>query len=396
MNTQSLSVLFVDDEQKILDGLRRQLHEHRSRWTMRFTADGHEALAMLAQQPADVLVTDMRMPRMTGGELLKHVQDRFPETTRMILSGQTDQTDLYRNLGSVHHYLHKPCDPRTLCQAIERTNGLRQQLASSRMRIAVNKIAALPPGGENYRALRAELAREPADIGKIATYVSRDPALTAKVMQLVSSAFFGLPRRVNDPRDAVVLLGVNAITAIVVAGQIFDAVDSNKHHREEIARLWTSSILTGDLAARYAQDSHASRETQQIARLAGVLSLIGRAILVNADASSYENVWKTARRNGSTLAAAELEVFGATYTEIGGYALGLWGLPEPIVNAVAAQAIPATLPHCDVNDACTYVHLARWTLGGPPRSLDERPSLDMALSDRHNLASLIDPRRQSA
>jgi HD-like signal output (HDOD) protein/CheY-like chemotaxis protein len=396
MSTSALSVLFVDDEQKILDGFRRQLREHRARWTMRFTTDGADALAMLAAEPADVIVADMRMPGMSGGELLREVHRRYPETTRIIFSGETDQTDLCRNIGSVHHYLHKPCDPGLLCQAIERTNTLRQRLASPKLRLAVNRIAALPPGGENYRALRAELAREPADIGKIARYVSRDPALTAKVMQLVSSAFFGLPRRLSDPRDAVVLLGVNAIQAIVVAGQIFDLIDSNSRHRHQIVRLWTSSILTGDLAARYAQDSHASRETQQVARLAGVLSLIGRAILLNSEAASYTDVWKRARCSQTTLAAAEHEIYGATYTDIGGYALGLWGLPEAIVNAVAAQDAPGLLPRSDINDACMHVHLARWTLGGPARTLDERPLLDQSLSDRPIISSLIDPRRQSA
>ena len=167
MSTSNLSVLFVDDEQKILDALRRQLHEHRSRWTMRFTTDGTEALQMLQQEPADVVVADMRMPGMSGGELLREVHNRYPQTTRIIFSGETDQTDLCRNIGSVHHYLHKPCDPGLLCQAIERTNDLRERLASPRLRLAVNRIAALPPGGENYRALRCELAKEPADISKI-------------------------------------------------------------------------------------------------------------------------------------------------------------------------------------------------------------------------------------
>src|SRR5690349_17636118 len=115
MNTGSLSVLFVDDEPRVLDGLRRTLHNHRERWTMRFAKDAAEALAMLAVEPSDVVVADMRMPGMNGGELLRVVHDRFPQTTRIVLSGQTDSFGLCRHLGSVHHYLHKPCDPPVLC-----------------------------------------------------------------------------------------------------------------------------------------------------------------------------------------------------------------------------------------------------------------------------------------
>lgn len=396
MSDRELSVLFVDDEQRILDALRRQLHEHRSRWTMRFTTDPVEALAMIEREPADVIVADLKMPVMSGGQLLAEVHRRCPETTRIIFSGQIDQGGLCRNIGSVHYYLHKPCDPGAMCQAIERTNDLRQRLTSPQLRLAVNRIAALPPESENYRALLAELAKEPADISKVAGYVSRDPALTAKVMQLVSSAFFGLPRRVSDPRDAVVLLGVNAIQAIVVSGQIFNSIGSDSRNRHQISRLWTSSILTGDLAARYARDAQASRETQQIARLSGVLSLIGRAILLNSEAANYAEVFKHARSKGTSLHAAEQHVYGATYTEIGSYALGLWGLPDPIVNAVAAQTAPAALPRSDVNDAAMFLHLARWTLGGPTRTLDEQPVLDRDLRDRPLVNSLIDLGRLSA
>lgn len=396
MNKATLSVLFVDDEPKILDGLRRQLHEHRERWRMRFATDGAEAMAMLAVEPADVVVADMRMPRMSGGELLKQVHEHYPQTTRMIFSGQTDSVGLFPNLGSVHHYLQKPCEPSVLCRAIERTYELGLRLNSPRMRLAVNRITALPPGGENYRALRVELSREPADIGRIATLVSRDPALSVKVLQLVSSAFFGLPRRVNDPHIAVVLLGVNMLQAIVVAGQVFDFLEKGERHRETVGQIWKSSILAGELAARYAQESHAAKETQQLARLAGMLSLIGRAILLRSEATSYDEVMALAKSRKATLAWAEQEAYGATYAEVGAYALGLWGLPDPVINAVASQDAPGLLPRSVTNDACAYLHLARWTIGGPPRSLDEKPELDHGMLARHNLGALIDPRRDCA
>lgn len=396
MTNRSLSVLFVDDEPKILDGLRRQLHEHRERWRMRFASDGLEALNALAGEPADVVVSDMRMPRISGGELLKRVHEFYPQTTRMIFTGQTDTVGLFPNLGSVHHFLQKPCEPSMLCRAIERTHELGVRLNSPRMQLAVNRITALPPGGENYRALRIELSREPADIGKIATLVARDPALTVKVLQLVSSAFFGLPRRVNDPHTAVVLLGINMLQAIVVAGHVFDFLGKGECNEESVSQIWKSSILTGEVAARYAQQAQASRETQQLARLAGMLSLIGRAVLLRSEAASYGEVMSLAARKETTLAAAEMSVFGATYADVGAYALGQWGLPDPIVNAVAAQEAPGALARTANQDACNFVHLARWTIGGPPRTLDEKPELDHALLSRASLGALIDPRRKCA
>jgi CheY-like chemotaxis protein len=67
-------VLFVDDEPKVLDALRRLLYAMRRQWEMAFLAGGQEALAYLAQHPCDVVVTDMRMPGIDGSQLLRQVR----------------------------------------------------------------------------------------------------------------------------------------------------------------------------------------------------------------------------------------------------------------------------------------------------------------------------------
>jgi YesN/AraC family two-component response regulator len=80
-------ILFVDDEVNMLQGLRRMLNTMRHEWDMVFVESGQEALALLAQTPCDVIVSDMRMPGMDGVQLLTQVMERFPLTVRIILSG---------------------------------------------------------------------------------------------------------------------------------------------------------------------------------------------------------------------------------------------------------------------------------------------------------------------
>ena len=81
------SVLFVDDEPRILNGLRKMLQSMRDEWHMEFAESGAEALERLAAHRFDVLVTDVRMPQMSGGDLLARVQESHPEVARIALCG---------------------------------------------------------------------------------------------------------------------------------------------------------------------------------------------------------------------------------------------------------------------------------------------------------------------
>jgi YesN/AraC family two-component response regulator len=98
-------ILFVDDEPMVLQGLQRSLHNMRAEWEVEFAGSGSEALETMARSSFDVVITDMRMPGMDGGQLLHQVKRRFPQTVRMILSGQSDQETILRLVGPTHQFL---------------------------------------------------------------------------------------------------------------------------------------------------------------------------------------------------------------------------------------------------------------------------------------------------
>ena len=108
------SLLFVDDEQPILDGLRNVLRPDRRRWSMRFALGGARALEEMAAAPADVVVTDMRMPGMDGLELLRQVQAAWPDAARVVLSGYADLAAVASAASVAHQYLLKPGDAEIL------------------------------------------------------------------------------------------------------------------------------------------------------------------------------------------------------------------------------------------------------------------------------------------
>ena len=101
-------ILFVDDETMVLEGLHRMLRPMREEWEMVFVESGAQALDLMSQAPFDVVVSDMRMPRMNGAQLLAEVLKRYPQTVRLILSGHADRDLILKCVGSTHQYLAKP------------------------------------------------------------------------------------------------------------------------------------------------------------------------------------------------------------------------------------------------------------------------------------------------
>ena len=114
-------VLFVDDDPHILEALRDLLRKQRGEWDMAFAASGAEALAALAVEPFDVVVTDLRMPGMDGAALLQEVKSRYPGVARIILSGHAERETVVRSIPVAHRLLAKPCPADVLREAISRT-----------------------------------------------------------------------------------------------------------------------------------------------------------------------------------------------------------------------------------------------------------------------------------
>jgi DNA-binding NtrC family response regulator len=116
-------ILFVDDEPELLDSLERLLHPMKDRWDMVFARSGTEALAWLETRPFDVLVTDVRMPRVDGVRLLRWVKAKFPGMVRIVLSGYFEREMALEAAETAHVYLVKPVDVGRLREAIESSLG---------------------------------------------------------------------------------------------------------------------------------------------------------------------------------------------------------------------------------------------------------------------------------
>ncbi len=329
-------VIFVDDEPNILDALRRMLRSLRNEYDMHFVAGGNEALDLLAQERFDVIVSDMRMPGMDGAKLLEIIQDKYPHTIRIMLTGQADQESVFRTVGVVHQFLAKPCDPEMLKNILKQTAALQDMLFDGNLKDLISQIGKLPSLPSTYSRLQKAIATPDVEINELAEIIAQDIAMTAKVLQLVNSSFFGIYSKVDSPARAVALLGLDTIKVLVLSLELFSKIKISEQVFQ-IDRLWNHSLTVGKIAK--AITSNRSDDKEQISNtfLAGTLHDLGKLILISSLPDQYLQVIETAEERNIILPEAELAVFGATQSAVGSYLVGLWGFSSPIVEAIGFQ-----------------------------------------------------------
>ena len=350
------SILFVDDEPMILAGLQRLLRAHRSEWDMSFAGSGAEALALLETKPFDAVVTDMRMPAMDGARLLALVQERFPGTIRIVLSGYFESDTALRAVPVAHQYLAKPCDPRKLREAIERSCGFATLLPDAALRRVVGAIGTLPALPRTSLLLATALEKPDVPLGEIGRIVELDVAITAKLLQLVNSAFFCLPYHVTSVRGAVAYLGLDTLKQLVLSIELFSTVRPRRHIAGfSLAEFEEHSHLTARIAARLP----ASEAVVAAGVVASVLHDAGKLVMAAHLPNEFERALEASRSGQRPLHVVEMEQMGTTHAEIGAYLLGLWGLSGAVVDAVSRHHRPEVAEGGEAGlDVLGITHLA--------------------------------------
>jgi HD-like signal output (HDOD) protein len=351
------TLLFVDDEPKVLQGLQRQLRPMRHDWSMHFVESGDKALDLMRTTPVDVVVSDMRMPGMDGAQLLTEVSKHYPNAVRIILSGHAEREAVLRLVGPAHQYLSKPCDGEELRGAITRAFSLRDLLSNEQLKQLATRVNCLPSLPSLHAQLTEEMRKEDPSMEKIGEIISRDIGMASKVLQLVNSAFFGLPQPINSPAEAATYLGLTTVRALLLVAHVFSQFDERHANGFSLDALAGHCWRTGHKARRLAKAERQGEKTLEQCFLAGLLHDIGRLILVTGMPAEYSHVVETAREQKIPLWQAEQARFGTSHAEVGAYLLGLWRLPNPVIEAVAYHHRPA---HCAIKGFAplTAVHVA--------------------------------------
>jgi HD-like signal output (HDOD) protein len=334
------NILFVDDERELLDGLRARLYKHRNDWKMQFVLSGEEALGLFEREPIDLIVSDVRMPGMDGGQLLTTVKQRWPTTIRIIISGYSDPAQAARLTSLAHQYLAKPCEDGQIENVIERCFHLQDLLSQDTLRTVVGRIGKLPAMPKTFARLQNALAQPTVTAAEIAGIVNADAAIATKVLQITNSAFFRLRKPMVRIKDAVTYLGFATLRNLVLCAEL----SSNWQSPRELSEVQPQILQKhAEASASACKALAGGRVSPDDAWLAGLLHDIGYWILVQECPAQLAQAVALSKSEGLPLFECELRTIGATHAQMGAYLLGLWGLPYSIVEAVALHHTPSVV-----------------------------------------------------
>jgi HD-like signal output (HDOD) protein/CheY-like chemotaxis protein len=329
--------LFVDDEPRVLQGLRLGFWSYRDELTTEYCTGGAEALELLAGEPFDAVVSDMRMPGMDGEALLRRVQLVHPDVVRVVLSGQTDRKVAARMVHVAHQFLSKPCDVSVIRQRLGESLQLRPHFAQTGVRALVSGIGQLPVSHDVKLALLAALDGSPLELEPIAAIVLLDSALCAKVLQLANSAFFGPSRQVSAVCDAVRALGAEGLRVLLASGEAVSAKVDPPEQRELQARAHAIAAVAHRVALDVGVDPAQ-------ASAAGLLSMLGARVFCTYLGAAHAQVREQARELCVGIQDLELGRFGVTHARVGAYLASLWGLEPALVAALHMQSLGSSSP----------------------------------------------------
>jgi len=348
-------VVFVDDEHNILNGIRRSLRGMREHWDMEFFTSGREALAGLSKAPAHVVVSDMRMPEMDGAEFLSHVKKRWPQTVRIILSGFSSEETVLRTIGNSHRYLAKPCENEVLIDTIKHALGMRKILSDEALTRIINKIDNIPILPKHLIDIIELVNHEHASTREIGALVSQDVALSAQLLKLTNSAYFGLPVTVTDPQKAVAMLGFETVKTVVMLTAANTQLNVPARTEADVHRINVRSLQIAQMASQIASAYEVSKTECEEISCIGALMHVGSLVLVSQFPDDFARVVEIIEQEGCDVSTAERRVFGTDHGAVGAYLLGVWGFNDNIVDPILHHHHPSQSAMSDPVLICTHV-----------------------------------------
>ena len=336
-------ILFVTKDQALCHGFQSQ-SAVQAGWTAQSVRTGGEALGLTHQFSFAAVVADVVLADMGGLELLDQFLQRQPSAHRFVLSEVSDTENTVKCMGKPHRHLMQPLSARTLLKALHQAFAHEVWLPSQTVHGLLAQMQHVPSPPGTYFKVVEEIRSPQASLDKIGELIAEDPAITAKVLQLANSAVFGLELQVNQPLEAIAYIGLETTKALVLLAHTVSSFDKVKMAGFSLEKLWRHSVSVGRMAQKIALMENGGLEAAEMAFAGGLLHDIGKLLFYANLPGLFGKTLALAQEEKCTFWDAEEQLFpNAGHAELGGCLLGMWGLPQPIVEAVALHHCPRQL-----------------------------------------------------
>jgi HD-like signal output (HDOD) protein len=244
-------------------------------------------------------------------------------------------------------------------------------------------MGSLPSLPSLYLQLTEELRSPDVSASRISQIVSKDLAMTSKILQIVNSAYFGLSRQISSIERAILLMGLEMLRSFVLSVEVFSMFEAKKMAGLAVAGLWRHSMNCAALARKIGVSERFSRNGADNVSTAAFLHDIGKLLMANEMPEKYREVSRLVSSENLPSFEAEQQVFGFDHAEAGGFLLSRWKLPTAIVQPVRWHHAPSCA-NGETVAAVTVVHVTDCL----EHELNEAPSVASAVPDQDFLAAV--------
>lgn len=329
-------VLFVDDDQMLLASTRRRMLSMEKDWELHFAESGAAALEVCKSLSPNAVVTDMRMPGTDGVALLTEIQRLFPESIRIILSGQTEKDSMLQAHVVAHAILGKPCDIEAICNLLHLALGLQSRLGNDRIRGIISSSQFLPVSPSSVRDTLALLRAPEISVEQITEIIQNDLGLYGYIIKIVNSSLYGLRSKVLDIDQAILLLGVFPLRTILCSLMLANALGRSADG-PLCSQILQSGIRRAQRVSKIARDLQRSKTFEEDCHMAALFQDFGQLVLSMCGGAKYTSLVNESQGDSERLVALEREVFQCTHAEAGAYLLSLWSFSPQIVLSICTH-----------------------------------------------------------
>lgn len=325
------NVLFVDDDERILNSFRRMLRENKD-IIFYFASSAQNAIDIVQKYTIDIIISDMKMPYMDGSSFLTYIQNNYPNIIRIVLSGYSEEEIVIKSFKYAHQFIAKPLSANKIIEIIWQIIKYEKYLSNDSVRNVINSISFLPSIPNLYAEIEKEILSENFSLRNVAEKISKDIAISTKLLQIVNSAYYGLARNILDPKVAVNLLGIEIVKSVVLMSGLFQRKYKSPKIEKFLEKLWEHSYIVASVAKKLASIETSDNKILDEIFAIGIIHDIG--ILVMLELNFYIEIVDDMFNLENDLIEKENYTYKTNHCIIGAYLLTLWGFPVKIIDIV--------------------------------------------------------------
>jgi putative nucleotidyltransferase with HDIG domain len=383
-----LRLLLVASASESITALARDLFLLDESIETSFSPSAGAALTQLDNCNFDAVAVDLDMKDDICA-FLNALAQRHPRLVRLVIAADPANALFCQAAHLAHGLLPRPCDAATLYEVLNDTAATNNRLRDPALGTAVASILALPESPGMRRELMGLLADDEISIEQLEEAVQRNPAISAKLMQIANSAFYGARGEVTCIGEAVSMLGLDTVRGIVTSAHLFEALPTSELKDLPLDEIWSHCVTTAVMVRRLAWHVRASAQVNRAAFTAALLHDIGKVVMALAHGEAHARLRRHPETHQRAFWQQEERYFGHHHGVAGAMLLELWGLPKMIIEAVAMHHTPHRCAETTITPLA-LVHIANAIVHSDNASQLYESRLDTGFLQRLLLPAKLD------